>query len=703
MNQDAELLEIFRAEVEEQLERLDRLLAGDPSAWNIEDILRLAHNVKGAARLTGTAGVMEVAHALEDLLDVVRRGGGAIAPYAVDLIRRGSKMLEPALSSTSDEMVSQIESFRRDVASAIGDDSGETAREEVAPDGIPDARPRDELEARVVDGGGTIRIRLDRLNHLMGASSELSALIHRRERQRELASEALARAERVRRRSNHVANDDDLAQLVAITRELASGLDEDRQRQRSLSDELRDAIGALRMVPLDTLRGPLRRVARDACSATGRDADVTLVGADIEVDRSVIELLRDPLTHLVRNSIAHGIEPPDERIRLGKRPAGTVTVRAAPAGSFVEIVVDDDGRGIDRDALRRRARALPSKRDRPVDALSDEEVVELVFEPGLSTAATLSEVAGRGFGMDIVKLRVEEMGGSVSVASTWGRGTEIRMRVPLTRLTTRGLVVTVAGQPMAIPVSHVERVVVVDRSTIRSVDGRDVAPISDSLIPTTSLASLLSIEPRLEIRTPAVIISDGPRSLALLVQDVVGEDEFTVQALGPELERASAVAGASVTDAGDVLLVLDPRELVRTSTHTGMEREPTTRNIAEERRYRILVVDDSVTSRTLERNILTSNGYEVVMAVHGEMALETLRAEKVDLVISDVEMPVMTGIELTRAIRASRELSSLPLILVTSRGSDADRRLGAEAGANAYVVKGEFDQDELLRAVRRLL
>ncbi|MBZ0118425.1 MAG: response regulator, partial [Sandaracinaceae bacterium] len=431
----------------------------------------------------------------------------------------------------------------------------------------------------------------------------------------------------------------------------------------------------------------------------GRSAELRIEGGDTEVDRAILERLRDPLMHLVRNAVAHGIEDARARAAAGKPAQGTIVLIARGEGSWVELVVQDDGRGVDLDAVR--AKAL--REGLVSHAAGAEELFELLFRASFSTATTVSELAGRGFGMDIVRTRLEEMGGSVSIGSEAGRGTRVRMRAPLTLLTTRVLVLSAAVQTFALPMIGVELALWVDSARVRTIEAGEVVEVGDGLVPVVALTALLGLgvmEAR--DRSPAVVVRSGHRRRALMVDEVLGEREVTMQALPWNLAHVPGVAGAALTESEEVLIVLHVHELASARPGGSIARA-TTERVSAVRQRRVLVADDSVTSRTLVRNILSSAGYEVVVAVHGEAAFGLLGELDVDLVVTDVDMPKMSGIELTRRIRATPILERLPVILVTSLGSDEDRRRGADAGADAYIVKGAFDQDELLRAVARLI
>jgi two-component system, chemotaxis family, sensor kinase CheA len=708
MNDNEELLEIFKGEVGQQLEELDELLGLSPAKWNVERLFHLAHNIKGAGRMIGAGSFAEVAHALEDLFSELRAKRGdpeTLSPIARDGIALLHVCLEQIDRGEEWDVSSYIERARVALGQpAAGPPESEPPVSAGPGEGtavLPDAEAAVAPRTAAVSPS-TLRIGVDKLQAMMGLGTELVTSAHRAELRRGLAMQLLGHVTDIRRRHPHVGRTDLYQEALNVAKDLLRGLAHDAVRSQQLSEQLQDAMRQLRMVRVDTVRGLLNRAVRSAAEATGASVDFHTEGGSTEIDRVILDRLRDPLVHLVRNAVAHGVERPEERLAAGKPESGKVTFAARSAGSWIEILVEDDGRGVDVERVRAHAIKEGFVDPKAGAALGVDEVLDLLFRPGFSTADGVSELAGRGFGMDIVRTNLTELGGSVSLTSVPGRGVRVRLRAPLTRLTIRGLVVTAAGQPMAFPMMGVERTIAVHRCDVRTVDAVEVVHVDDCLVPLSHVGRALGLEGAVPEECPAVVLAEGRRQRAFLVDEVIGEREFTIQALPWNLEHVPGVAGAAVTESGDVMLVLNTHELLGARSQGALASADGAAARAA-RQHRILVVDDSVTSRTLEKNILTSAGYDVVSAVNGKAALDLLKDTDVDLVVTDVDMPLMTGIELTRAIRASQGLAELPVILVTSLGGEEDRQRGADAGADAYIVKGAFDQDELLRAVARLL
>jgi len=420
------------------------------------------------------------------------------------------------------------------------------------------------------------------------------------------------------------------------------------------------------------------------------------------MDRVALDGIRDPLIHLIRNAVSHGIESPEDRERAGKPQKGTVTMRVSSSGTWVEIVLSDDGRGMELDQIRTVAVAKGIATREELAAKSDDDVRDLIFAPGYSSAEKVTEISGRGVGLDVVRKNLLNLGGFVNMETTPGVGTEFRLRVPLTRLTTHGVLVRVGQHHYALPATGLDRVLLINRNDIGEADGRDVLRVDGQVLPVTALDRVLKVTGDDSPHYHALVLAgDGSRH-AFLVNEVLGQKEFVIQGLSWNLKHVPGIMGCTVIDGDRVVFILNTRELLGTragklSTATGGGG----RN--EVQLKRILVVDDSVTSRTLVRNILASVGYDVQVAFDGLQAWNQLHDAPFDLVVSDVEMPNMDGFTLTEHIRADDALSELPVILVTSMGSEEHKNKGAEVGANAYIIKGAFDQDELLTAVGRLL
>jgi two-component system chemotaxis sensor kinase CheA len=444
----------------------------------------------------------------------------------------------------------------------------------------------------------------------------------------------------------------------------------------------------------------LHRAVRDLSRTLGKDVRWEVEGEQTELERNVLHQLSDSLLHVVRNAVDHGIESPEERLAAGKPTYGTVRLHAAQLGSEVIISVADDGRGIDVDAVRAKAATSGIE----TEGLTDAEALQLVFHSGVSTARLLSEISGRGVGLDVVQASVEAVRGRVEITSEHGAGTVMRLVVPITLAVLPCLLAEAGGQRFALPL---HRVVVVQAPQVARFhgEGRVVLWLDGEPIPVTSLAESLGLPEERGASGPIIVVRGVVHSQGFQVDALAGHRDAVVKGVSAVLPRIDVVAGTSVEPDGSVLIVLDPPGLVDHARHTAVRRRPGPVVSGEPTgtRRRVLVVDDALTVRELERSILERAGYDVSIASDGLEALACLEAEAIDLVLTDVEMPRMDGFALTRAIRGRADLANLPILIVTTLDSSEHRQEGLDAGADAYIVKASFDERSLLDAVTHAL
>lgn len=463
-------------------------------------------------------------------------------------------------------------------------------------------------------------------------------------------------------------------------------------RGEVLLEELQDATIELRALPLAAITGQLPRYVRDLAVANGKDVELVLTGVDTQLDRTILDGLSDTLGHLLRNAIAHGIESPDERAAAGKRARGRVELRAEQRGDRVAIEVADDGRGVSAALL--------------LEAGQNGSLVDLLARPGFSTADQVDGVAGRGVGLDAVKAHVESLGGSLEAHSEPGRGTSITLLLPLTLAVLHVLLVERLGQVLGLPLARVEEVVTVEDTTALS--GKRSLVLRGESIPLGDLAVALGGGGELPPRPPALVVNHAGKTVALACDRLVGEESVIVKSLGPLLGRRPGYLGGAILGDGRIALIVDPAVAVARGASGGAAGAPGARSeptaAADDAPSRVLVVDDQFTVRELQRSILEAAGYQVLTANDGRAALQRLTADAdIDLVVTDLEMPEMGGLELLRRVREDTSLASLPVVVVTSRSSEDDRRRGLEAGADAYVTKDRFDQRAMLDTVERLI
>ncbi|MDI1446057.1 response regulator [Polyangium sp. 6x1] len=693
---------LFCDEATEALEDLSRIVEGFAAsetlgdAWAVERALRILHNIKGAARVAGSEGVEVVAHGLEEALDVHRKGGTP-ATEVITRLRDGIGLISRFLGGDV-----PLEAARAFEVVAEPVTSERTASSDAVPGATPvPAKPSGPSSPA---GATTVRVEASRLDDLMHFAEEILVAQGRRHVRHAELDQCLLELSQIER----MASGELRSALGEVTRRLDAVVEANRQDVLRSGHLVRDwsaAVKRARMLPLAGAAAQWRRTVAETAHALGREARLVVEVGDIEVDRQILEGLRDPLMHLLRNAVDHGIEPPEVRERQGKPRMGTIRVRARAPGMMVELEVSDDGRGLHAAEIGRRAveRGIVSP-DR-LARMSGTETADIVFFAGFSTAASVSHVSGRGMGLDIVKQRLSELGGHVRIAEpTMGGGT-FRLEVPATVVSTKALLVRTARTIYALPTAYVARAFRVASSEVQVVDGVAAVPDAGGEPLRLRWLSALMQEPRQTDPSKLLVValSDGAARLGVVVDEVLGEVESVAKGLPWNVPRIPGVAGAMILGSGALAVVLDVPRLLDVARSRKGERTETVHAAEAVKKRRILVVDDSLTSRTLERNILDAAGYEVETANDGEAAWQALQGGAFDLVVSDVQMPRLDGMELTQRIRAHPKLKSLPVILVTSLDRPADLAQGSAAGADEYIVKGRFDQRKLLEAVARLI
>ena len=480
------------------------------------------------------------------------------------------------------------------------------------------------------------------------------------------------------------------------------GLPEDVERrlsaERQLLGELTDSAVRMRTLPVSAITGPLPRAIRDIAQAAGKQVEFIVTGGDTELDRTILESLAEPLTHLLRNAVSHGIEPPDDRVRAGKPACGRLELRAVPRGSLVEISVIDDGRGI-----------APGTAE---EAEREGSLTDVLARPGYSTATEVTDLAGRGVGMDAVQAYTRSVGGTLEVRSQPGHGLAATLVLPLALAQLEVLLLRRGPEVYGLPVAAVDEVLLVTET--RSVQGQRTVPVRGHPVPLADIAVVLGLTaPPLPPQPAAVIVSAGGRRVAIECDLLIGTEEVVVKPLGP-LAQADGCLGATILGDGRVALLIEPGLFTRrggaapaTGAATPPAPDPATGPAAEpgaRQPDKILVVEDSFTVRELQRSIFEAAGYRVATAEDGHDALAVLRRDpEIALVVSDLDMPGLDGLGLTRAVRADPDRSALPVIIVTARGTEQVRQQGLAAGANAFMAKAQFDQRELLATVGRLV
>jgi two-component system chemotaxis sensor kinase CheA len=697
--------------LEEGLVALEREPPGPAREGRIREVFRVAHGLKGGARAAGLAGVEAACHAMESLLGEARDAGRALGPEDVSALLAGVDALAGLQRALAEDPRAAVgDAGFREVAARIEGRRGAPAPTSSGPPSAPPAPdpapapPAPDPAPAPAPRATPLRLTPERLDALATAGGAFAAFSHEADARAARVDELLSQARRARRRLRAAGPADttlrdDLAALerglVALRARLeldARGLE--RRTRRYAAD-----VRALRLVPWTEATAGLDRTARDLARALGKEVRVEFAGEGLDLDRSVVDALRDPLAQLVRNAVDHGLEPPEARATAGKARHGTISLAARVDGERVLVRVRDDGRGVDPEAVAAEAR----RRGLPVPA-DPARLHELLFVPGFSTRAEVTEVSGRGVGLDLVAAAVRAMRGEVTVSSAAGRGTTFELSVPTTLYGLRAVLARDAGQTFALPALDVDRVVRLAPDRVAASEGRPVL-LGGAPVPLVPLGHALGLSAggwRIEERRLALVLAAAGRRAALAVTEVLAERELALEPLSGRLEGLALATSVAALPGGDVAVLLAPRAVVDAALG-GPAPEPARPRAAARRPRRVLLADDAATTRALARSILEASGWEVLAAPDGEAAWTLLQQQGADAVVSDVEMPRLDGFGLTRAIRGSPRFARLPVILLTALDHPEDRRRGLEAGADAYLVKSTFDQRALLERLAELV
>ncbi|MDD5679246.1 MAG: hybrid sensor histidine kinase/response regulator [Kiritimatiellae bacterium] len=758
------MLDLFRQETEAQTAVLNESLVAleqDPrNTERLAAMMRAAHSLKGAARIVGLDPAVKVAHALEDCFVAAQKGEIVIQPEAVDGLLSGVDMLvkiagvpeaDAAAWRTEhqaeiDELVGRLAAIRSGQA-APGAKAAKPAespkpveRSNPAPESKPaKAGPSAEssvpakpsvLSEKSAPAAGTeskdraVRVSSDNLNRMLGMmgeymvqtrwfepfAAELQTLKKRQNELARLVEQACSARDGGQRGSQAAERIAILRRKLDDCRQATSKRLEEfdffAQQSSDLADRLYREGLISRMRPFaDGVQG-FPRMVRDLARQMNKKVKFEMIGQTTGVDREILEKLEAPLTHLLRNALDHALESPEERQTAGKNPEGSLTLEARHQAGQLHVIVADDGRGIDLERIRRKVVARGLSTDEMVSRLTEAELLDFLFLPGFSTRETVTEISGRGVGLDIVRNLTQEVGGLVRVETHPGAGTRFHMQLPITLSVVRTLLVEIAGDPYAIPLTRIDHLVVASPEEIQTLEGRRYLTLNQRHIGLVDAREVLELGGAVKrpAAWPIVIIGDRSSAYGLVVDRLIGESKLVVRTLDPRLGKVQDVSAVSLLDDGAPVMIVDTEDLVRSienllSGGRLKKFQVVDKAAAAKTRKHILVADDSITVREMERKLLENRGYAVDVAVDGMDAWNTVRMGRYDLVVSDVDMPRMNGIELVRHIKQDARLKVLPVIIVSYKDREEDRLSGLEAGATHYLTKSSFHDETFLKTV----
>ncbi|MDA8325398.1 MAG: response regulator [Nitrospiraceae bacterium] len=709
------LLETFKTEAAEHIAAISSgLIELEEAAPNmqapiIERVFRESHSMKGAARAVNLSTIETLCQSFEDVLSALKRKQVPPEGEIMDLLHRSVNILGALISSVGEKGKFPGRAGIRDL---LRDFEGIMKRAAPAP-----AASQSGYEAHLKAPGtpltpaGTVRVSKRRLDSvLLQTEGLLSAKQSVSQRAAELR-EIMAMTGSFKKDLAKILPGipDEFSRLHDSLLNFEKALEADRRSLAGMVDGLMDDVKTISMLPFSSILDLMPKVVRDLAHDQGKEAAFSVSGAEIEIDRRILDEIREPLIHLLRNSIDHGIEKRRERLAGKKDPVGSVRIDIAQKeGKTVEVAVSDDGAGIDLGKVRDSALRLGVLSREEAGKANEQKLLSLMFRSGVTTSPIITDISGRGLGLAIVQEKVEKLGGAVFCEPAGAAGAAFRILLPLTLATFRGVLVRAAGQLFIVPLMGLDRTVRVKRDDIRTVENRETVIIDGQTVPLLPLRQVLEI-PVAEKATgakflQAAVLGAAGRRIAFGVDEVLHEQEVLVKNMGEQLVRVRNVLGAAVLGSGRVVTILNVADLLKSALKIAPATPaPAETEGAPAARKSILVVEDSITARALLKNILEAAGYDVKTAVDGIDALTMLKTEQFDLAVSDVDMPRMNGLDLTAKVRADQRLSGLPVVLVTALESREDRERGIDVGANAYIVKSSFDQSNLLEVIRRLI
>ena len=749
--------DLFRGEVESQMrvftEGLLALESGGSASEQLAATMRAAHSIKGAARIVHLDVAVTLAHAMEDCLVAAQEGtltldAGAIDVLlsAGDLLARSATLEESGVpawveeqSSAIDRLLSQLADVRAGKSVSPATRPAPPQVVEVAPTPVPVAPSKVEVPspptaapastapartARTTAGADrAIKVTAQSLNRLMGLAGESlvqsrwfepfsKSLLDLKRRHSEIHDMLESLQPLAENSAEAAVKLESLRRKVQETRHWAAEqqtkLDGFGLRSAGLSDRLYREVVASRMRPFgDGVEG-FPRLVRDLARQLGKQVHLENVGVTTEVDREILDRLEAPLNHAIRNSVDHGIERPEERVAAGKPASGTIRVEARHRAGLFVLTVSDDGRGVDVETLRGLVIAKGLATAEMAASFSEVELLEFLFLPGFSTAATVTDISGRGVGLDAVQEMAKSVGGLASITSRPGQGLTIQLELPLTLSVMRTFIAEISGEPFAFPLTRIANVLKVNRSDLSTLEGQQYFSHNGERVGVVSALEVLDLpgKPDWSEEISVVLLGDRSTRYGLAVDRFIGEFEMVVRPLDARLGKIPSISAAALMDDGSPILIVDVEDLTRsveTLLHGGRLRGLGRGEAAQVTHKRILVVDDSVTVREVQRSLLQNRGYVVEVAVDGMDGWNALRAAPYNLTITDVDMPRMTGIELVSKIKADPKLQALPVIIVSYKDREEDRMKGLEAGADRYLTKSSFHDETLIAAVEELI
>lgn len=688
----------------------------------IETIYREFHSLKGAARAVDISEIETICHMLESIFADIKKEILVVSIEMFDIFNRALDVIEEVLSLDIDEscdisdlmqeltkikannLMENIEScqtkesfINNEVLAKVEIEEKEEVINKAELENIP-------VKPSFQDNGMEhIRVSKNKLDSLLLQGEEmLYAKLSIKQRENEIR-ELKAFLEDWKQKNNY----DNVQDLDKKIDSLLISIMNDGQVVETMLNRFIDDVKELMLMPFSSIIDIFPKMVRNISRKLEKDIDFIYSGIELEIDRRILEELKDPLIHIIRNSVDHGIESPEERKNSNKDIKGTISFDISQIGSnHVQIKIIDDGAGIDIEQLKNKAVENNILSKSEIDSLNDKDAQMLIFKSGMSTKDIITDLSGRGLGLAIVREKIEKLEGSIHVTSEKNKGTIFEILLPITISTNRGILIKVLKQDFVVPTSKVEKVIKVDKDLIKTIENRATITLDGHIVPIVRLQDILQLEGNSEFEEEKfitlLIVNELEKKIAFSVDEIIIEQEVLVKQFNKQLTKVRNISGATILGTGEVVPILEVQDLIKSSLNMSMSTVDIFKD-DEVSKKSILVVEDSITSRTLLKNVLENNGYTVKTSVDGLEGLKAIKAEKFDLIISDVEMPKMNGFDLTSKLRNDKETAEIPVVLVTSLDSKEDKERGIEVGANAYIVKSNFQQNNLIEVIKKLI
>lgn len=704
-NKNEEFLKIlmgtFRAQAQDYLKSISMgllKLEKEVDQNEVNLLFRKAHSLKGAARSVNSKSIEAICQKIEDIFDRWRKNTSDISPVYFDCIHNSLELIEEIVQNPEKSYAEEVESLIANLSDESGVDSSPS------------------LPNLPIQNGKSLSFSITDIDELFYEAEELLLI---KQNQETLHADLVALETIIQQTVNEQMKDIGLVkneklsslgsirQINSSAKKLSKKLERDIYQTTTLINQLLESSKKLLLQPFNFLSERFPQMMRSLARSLGKKVDFQIEGEDIQVDKRILETIKDSLIHLLRNAVDHGIELPEIRKQLGKKEEGLIQLSIELSYGKIIISIKDDGQGLDFETLKRKAVAENLISEERADKIQEKELLNLIYEPGVTTSKIISEISGRGLGMSIVKSNLEQVNGKIDVINTPGKGVEFRLSIPANISTSRGLLVRLEKLLFFIPINQVSQATRINANEVISCEARPAVKIGGNIRPFIPMGTILGCiqENLLEEQKsfPAIIFVQNNEGYVISVDEIICEQEMLIKPLGHQLANLQAFSGAALIGNNQIVPILNLRNIIASGTYKIVSKSSPRLDEKEENKRKILLAEDSITSQALLQSILESAGYEVITANDGLDAMLKLRSENCDLLVSDVDMPGMNGFELTEKVKQSDRMKNMPVVLITARASKEDREHGIEVGADAYFVKSNFDQTGLLQVIERLL